>query len=187
MTSFQAAMGNTSKMTASSNENCKLTLPKLDYKNLAFIFLVYVALYSFLGGFFALMLKGVIATSSSRGGDDALLWTFFVVGMTFIAVVSLAVYVSQCQEKAKVDDGQEHQTRSRSSYLARMRRSFSGAKEEESEGKAEDVDTKKEPCDPSSHQAPFIDAQLKKLLHDRRLKVENEKQTDELQPLGLGV
>mmetsp|Transcript_3847 Transcript_3847/g.9810 ORF Transcript_3847/g.9810 Transcript_3847/m.9810 type:complete len:118 (+) Transcript_3847:114-467(+) len=83
-------------------KSCKLALPDHDYKNMSLVMIFYIALYSFLAGFYALMLKGVIATS--RGGNHTLLWTFFVLGILFTVVVSLAVYVSQYQEKMKNDD-----------------------------------------------------------------------------------
>lgn len=82
-------------------------MANLDWKNIASVLLFYVALYSFLAGFFALMLKGVMATST--GGHHTLLWTFFVMGISFGVVISLAVYVSQIQEKEKkMDEKRNH-------------------------------------------------------------------------------
>ena len=100
-------------MSFSNMKNCKLTLPKRDYKNMSLVALFYVGLYSFLAGFYALMLKGVVATST--GGHDTLLWAFFVMGIIFLFVVSLTVYVSQYQEKQKLEDVPEQLPRR--SYL----------------------------------------------------------------------
>ena len=74
-------------------------LPDVDYKNMSLVMLFYIALYSFLAGFYALMLKGVMATS--KDGTHTLLWTFLVLGIIFTVAVSTTIFVSQYQEKQK--------------------------------------------------------------------------------------
>ena len=85
---------------------CKQTLnADRDYKNVASVLMFYLALYAFLAGFYTLMLKGVMATSSSvANGSDTLLWSFFVIGVAFVLVVTVTVMISQYQEKQKVKD-----------------------------------------------------------------------------------
>lgn len=75
---------------------------KIDYKNLALVLLFYVAFYSFLYGFYMLLLEGVTATSSV-GKQHTLLWTFFYLGIAFTVVVSGITLASQWAEKKEID------------------------------------------------------------------------------------
>ena len=75
---------------------------KIDYKNLALVLLFYVAFYSFLYGFYMLLLEGVTATSSV-GKQHTLLWTFFYLGIAFTVVVSGITLASQWAEKRGID------------------------------------------------------------------------------------
>ena len=77
-------------------------VPKIDYKNLALVLLFYVAFYSFLYGFYMLLLEGVTATSSV-GKQHTLLWTFFYLGIAFTVVVSGITLASQWAEKKEID------------------------------------------------------------------------------------
>lgn len=97
--------GTNSKMDVIKSK-CKQTLnADHDYKNVASVLMFYLALYAFLAGFYTLMLKGVMATSSSvANGSDTLLWSFFVIGVAFVLVVTVTVMISQYQEKQKVKD-----------------------------------------------------------------------------------
>ena len=96
--------GTNSKMDVIKSK-CKQTLnADRDYKNVASVLMFYLALYAFLAGFYTLMLKGVMATSSSvANGSDTLLWSFFVIGVAFVLVVTVTVMI-QYQEKQKVKD-----------------------------------------------------------------------------------
>ena len=75
---------------------------KIDYKNLALVLLFYLAFYSFLYGFYMLLLEGVTATSSV-GKQHTLLWTFFYLGIAFAVVVSGITLASQWAEKKEID------------------------------------------------------------------------------------
>lgn len=77
-------------------------VPKIDYKNLLLVLLFYVAFYSFLYGFYMLLLEGVTATSSV-GKQHTLLWTFFYLGIAFTVVVSGITLASQWAEKKEID------------------------------------------------------------------------------------
>lgn len=77
-------------------------VPKIDYKNLALVLLFYLAFYSFLYGFYMLLLEGVTATSSV-GKQHTLLWTFFYLGIAFTVVVSGITVASQWAEKREID------------------------------------------------------------------------------------
>ena len=88
-----------------SNNQRRQTLclvPKIDYKNLALVLLFYLAFYSFLYGFYMLLLEGVTATSSV-GKQHTLLWTFFYLGIAFTVVVSGITVASQWAEKKDID------------------------------------------------------------------------------------
>lgn len=92
------------KMSLSNLKSCKPTLPDRERaKNMASVFLFYIAMYLSLAGFYALMLRGVIDTSRA-GGRHTLLWTFFFSGIVFAFVVSSVVFVSQYEEKQKRED-----------------------------------------------------------------------------------
>uniref|UniRef100_A0A6U1XJS9 Uncharacterized protein n=1 Tax=Trieres chinensis TaxID=1514140 RepID=A0A6U1XJS9_TRICV len=60
-------------------------------EDLALIFACYAALYSFLIGMFALMLRGALDTDDTH----TLLWAFLVIGVLFVSFVSGAVYVGR--------------------------------------------------------------------------------------------
>ena len=77
-------------------------VPKIDYKNLALVLLFYLSFYSFLYGFYMLLLEGVTATSSV-GKQHTLLWTFFYLGIAFTVVVSGITLASQWAEKKEID------------------------------------------------------------------------------------
>lgn len=77
-------------------------VPKIDYKNLALVLLFYLAFYSFLYGFYMLLLEGVTATSSV-GKQHTLLWTFFYLGVAFTVVVSGITVACQWAEKKDID------------------------------------------------------------------------------------
>lgn len=74
-------------------------VPKFDYKNLALVLLFYLCFYSFMSGFYLLLLNGV--TSTSVGKQHTLLWTFFYLGVAFTIVVSTIMYASQWEERKK--------------------------------------------------------------------------------------
>lgn len=94
----------------SNNQRRRLSLTKpnlvlackIDYKNLAQVLLFYLAFYSFLYGFYMLLLEGVTATSSV-GKQHTLLWTFFYLGIAFTIVVSGITLASQWAEKKEID------------------------------------------------------------------------------------
>jgi hypothetical protein len=76
-------------------------VPNFDWSNLACVLLFYLCFYSFLCGFYLLLLEGV--TSTSVDGQHTLLWTFFYLGIVFTFVVSATTYASQWEEKKKID------------------------------------------------------------------------------------
>lgn len=92
---------NSSFDASSKMKSVKIVLKNLDWTNVGLVFLFYVFLYSFLAGWYSLMLLGVMATASS---GHTMLWTFFVSGVSFAVLVSLTVYVSQYQERKKLED-----------------------------------------------------------------------------------
>mmetsp|Transcript_21945 Transcript_21945/g.27147 ORF Transcript_21945/g.27147 Transcript_21945/m.27147 type:complete len:166 (+) Transcript_21945:120-617(+) len=59
-------------------------------EDLGIIFTVYVVFYSFLIGFFALLLKGALDTEEKQ----TILWSFFFFGVLFVALVGGGVYVN---------------------------------------------------------------------------------------------
>ena len=89
-----------SQRRRSSIKNTKRNILSLA-PNLGLLLLFYVCFYSFLCGFYLLLLKGV--TSTPVGGQETLLWTFFYLGVTFIFMVSVATYASQWEEKTQTD------------------------------------------------------------------------------------
>ena len=84
---------------------------KRRHKDSALVFLCYIGLYSFLAGFYFLMLKGVIASSRSH---STLLWSFFAIGIIFSSAVSFGVYVSQTEEKNKLASSMPESSRDKS-------------------------------------------------------------------------
>ena len=78
----------------SVNVGCGLSL-----KDLALVIACYLAFYSFLVIFCAVLLKGAMDTSD----DSTLLWTFNFIGMLFGIAVSVAVVIgtkAQAEKKA---------------------------------------------------------------------------------------
>jgi len=71
--------------------------------NLGSLLLFYVCFYSFLIGFYLLLLQGV--TSTSVGEQQTLLWTFFYLGIAFVFVVSVTTYASQWEKKTASSSG----------------------------------------------------------------------------------
>eukprot|EP00985_Skeletonema_marinoi_P004236 scaffold1852_cov123-Skeletonema_marinoi.AAC.5 len=86
----------------SSIKKAKLELVSL-LPNLGSLLLFYVCFYSFLIGFYLLLLQGV--TSTSVGEQQTLLWTFFYLGIAFVFVVSVTTYASQWEKKTASSSG----------------------------------------------------------------------------------
>lgn len=93
---------NNQRRLSLTKSNLVALVPKIDYKNLALVLLFYLAFYSFLYGFYMLLLEGVTATSSV-GKQHTLLWTFFYLGIAFTVVVSGITVASQWAEKREID------------------------------------------------------------------------------------
>lgn len=64
--------------------------------NVCLLILFYFCFYSILCGFYLLLLYGVTATSA--GGKHTLLWTFFFLGLVFMIIVYVAMYVDSWQK-----------------------------------------------------------------------------------------
>lgn len=87
----------------SSIKKAKLVLLVSLLPNLGSLLLFYVCFYSFLIGFYLLLLQGV--TSTSVGEQQTLLWTFFYLGIAFAFVVSVTTYASQWEKKTASSSG----------------------------------------------------------------------------------
>jgi len=69
----------------------------MSVKDLILVLGCYTAFYTFLFGFSALLLKGVIDTDDT----DTLLWAFLVIGILFCVGIGVAIFVGSWTENTK--------------------------------------------------------------------------------------
>ena len=79
------------------------------WKDLLVVILFYIVFWGFLAGFFLLLLNGVIISN----GEHTLLWTFLVIGILFVALVSGAIKLgTDAVEKDKLAKRQAQKRKS---------------------------------------------------------------------------
>ena len=76
--------------------------------NVGSLILFYFCFYSILCAFYLLLLYGVTATSA--GGKHALLWTFFFLGLEFMIIIYIAMYVDAWQKM--LENAASHESQS---------------------------------------------------------------------------